>query len=146
MISVNIAFSEIESLCTEQSLLTELMKYEKTSTTELLVMFNMHIFPSSEVGMIRKDVQALNEKNSDMENSDDPSAVAAALQQELQVAEKKAIMLRSRRLDEERIVGQNFADIADDVQYSIDVDSRNDQQNISSGGAYRKPARDSGRF
>ena len=142
---------EIEALGSEQSVLEELFKFEQMSSAELLLMMNLRVFPSAEVGAVRKEMQLLKEQPGEDENSEssDQNALAKALEKEVRVAEKKAMLFRSRRLDEERIVGQHFADIADGVQHSIDADTgyyHQDNNEQQSRSGQRRPARDSARF
>lgn len=62
------------------------------------------------------------------------------LEYELQITQKKAMLLRTRRLDEER------GSIASDIRYSS-VDVQNSMPSpTKSGGTSRRPPRDSSRF
>jgi hypothetical protein len=136
-------FRDIEALGSERNLLEQISKLEQMSSAELLLMLNMNVFPAAEVVSIRRELQLLKENAAGADDGQKDSG--EGLEQELQVADKKSIIFRARRLDEERLLSQQFSDVADNVQYNIDHIEPNQHHPLSSGG-YRKPVRDSARF
>lgn len=125
----------------ERKKLEEIHQFEKMASAELLLMMNMHVFPTAEVGMIRKEIQLLRENCGDGDNH--LVTTPLALEQEIRVADKKASLFRGRRLDEERIVSEHFSAAADGIQYNMDLEIA--QQN-QQAGLNRKSVRDSARF
>ena len=116
---------------------------------------NMNIFPTSEIGLVRREMLLLKEELSENKNDDDTTdnvyntPAMIVLEQEVRVAEKKAMLFRTRRLDEERIMSQHISDAAGGMQY-IERDGEVQQQQQprqSSGNGVRKSiVRDSARF
>ena len=81
--------------------------------------------------------------NSNNDETDSRIQHFSILEYELQITQKKAMLLRTRRLDEERGL------IASDLRYSMDT-AQNSSGGLpsptKSGGASRRPPRDSTRF
>lgn len=89
------------------------------ASAELLVLANMSILPSSEISVVRKEMQTLREQYSGESDEHSHSAAKSELlQEEIRVAERKAMLFRTRRLDEERIMSQDFSDAAAGMTYT----------------------------
>ena len=108
--------SEIETLGVESNILQELAKHEQAALAELLVLMNLQIFPSAEISAVRRETQMLKDVST-RDGDQVGERETAELENEVSIAEKKAALFRARRLDEERIVSQNFSAIADEMRY-----------------------------
>lgn len=119
---------EIENLGSEIILLQELLKQEQLATAELLILENLNVMPSVELLSIRREAQLVKdsleqERDEDVQLtvlSHDNTSGTGSLDHDLVIAEKKVILLKTRRLDEERLLGQSFSAAAAVASMELD--------------------------
>jgi hypothetical protein len=151
-------YRKVSALSSEMSLLEQILNFERQSSAEMLLLLDLGVFPASELAVSRRELQILRDSldsdrkimESDDSNFDESGAqrdsdiLFASVEQELQITEKKNLLLKGRRMDSQRdhAVGATGVDLL----YSVEAPDNAKYSSVSGGVPPRRGTRNVNRF
>ena len=144
------------------SLLDQILNYERQNIAEVHLLLDLGVFPASEIAVSRRELQILRDSldsdrktalpldDNEYSNVDgsttqrDPAILFACIEQELQITEKKNMLLKGRRMDAQRDMAA--AGVVD-MLYSVETpDNIKHASSSGGGGPPRRATRNVNRF